>query len=385
MAFRGYVRPDGSIGVRNYLLIIPTVVCANKIAVEISKKFPKAAVIPHQHGCAQLKPDLDQTERVLYNFGKNGNVGSVLVVGLGCESISSDKIIDEISLTGKPVDAVMIQEEGGTTKAVEKGVVKAGKLYGEIKEFRRESIDLDKLIVGVECGASDTTSGLAANPAVGRVMDKVIEEDGSVIFGETTELIGAEHILARRAVDAKVAEDIVNIIYSLENKIKETGFDVRGSNPTPGNIRAGISTIEEKSLGAVLKAGNSQINGVLKYGERISSKGLFFMDTPGQDIESITGFIAGGAQVIVFTTGLGTPVGSPITPVIKVTGNHRTFKKMMKDIDIDVSQILLGEETIEEAGEKIFKFLLKVLSGRETCSEKLGHHEFAINRIGMTL
>lgn len=385
MKLSGYIRPDGSVGVRNHLLIIPTVVCANKVAVEISRKISPSIVIPHQHGCTQLKPDLDQTTRILYNFGKNGNVGGVLVVGLGCESLSSDEVVDEISSTGKPVDTIIIQDEGGTIKAIEKGIEKAKRIYEDISRFRRESIDLDELIIGVECGASDTTSGLAANPAVGKAMDMVIDKGGTVIFGETTELIGAEYILAKRALNDAVARDIIHVIHSLENKIKGYGYDIRGSNPTPGNIRAGISTIEEKSLGAVLKAGSSVVKGVLRYGERLNSKGLFLMDTPGQDIESITGFIAGGAQVIVFTTGLGTPVGSPIDPVIKVTGNHRTYKRMQENIDIDVSQVLFGEETIEKAGEKVFKYLLKVISGKKTCSEKLGHHEFAINRIGPTL
>lgn len=385
MMFKGYIRPDGEVGVRNHFLIIPSVICANKVAVEISRHIENSVVIPHQNGCGQLENDAEQTARILYNFGKNGNVGGVLVVGLGCETLSPDEIADEISRSGKPVDTIIIQEEGGTTKSINKGVEKGKRIVQEISIMKRESVDLDSLIVGVECGASDTTSGLVANPAVGRTMDRVIEEGGSVVFGETTEMIGAEHILAKRAVNNDVAENIIETIVGWEEKIKSLGLDIRGANPSPGNIKAGITTIEEKSLGAILKAGTHPIKGVLKYGEKIYSRGLFIMDTPGQDIESISGLIAGGAQLIVFTTGVGTPTGAPITPVIKVTGNYRTYRNMYDDIDVDVSGILRGEETINSAGERIFNYLLKVISSEKTFSEIHGHREFAINRLSPTL
>ena len=255
----------------------------------------------------------------------------------------------------------------------------------QISEVKKEEFDVSSLTVGVKCALTDTTSGLTANPAVGYAMDLIIKKGGTVIFGETPEIIGAEHILAKRTVNEEVKKKLFEIVRNTENRVKTIGVDIRGANPSPGNIKAGITTIEEKSLGAIEKAGHKPIVGVLEYGEKPQSKGLYIMDTPGHDVESITGIIAGGSQLIVFTTGLGTPIGSPITPVVKVTGNPRTYGSMKDNIDVDVSPVLKGDESINKAGNRIFRCLLEVASGKKTKSEILGHKEFAINRIGLTL
>jgi len=384
MEFLGYRRHDGTVGIRNHLLVIPTVVCANHVAIEISNQLTKSIVIPHQHGCGQLGVDLEQTFRTLAGYGENPNVAAVLVVGLGCESVRPRNLCDEIAKTSKPVEVVIIQEEGGTLRAIEKGREIGKEMSVAISRVERELCDISELVVGLECGGSDTTSGLAANPAVGIASDRLAKEGATVILSETTELIGAEHLLAKRALD-KEAKGIFEIVNRMEKQAMEMGVDMRGTNPSPGNIKGGITTIEEKSLGAIHKAGHASISGVLKYGEKPSSKGLYIMDTPGQDVESITGMVAGGAQTVVFTTGVGTPVGAPIAPVVKVTGNPRTYDNMKDNIDIDVSAIIEGKESIELAGDKLFKYVLEVISGRKTKSELLGHREFAISRIGPTL
>ena len=383
--FLGYERNDGSVGVRNHVLIIPTVVCASHVATRIAQQIEGMITIPHQHGCGQIKKDHEQTFRTLLGFGINPNVASVLVVGLGCEQISADKLADEIANADKPVESIVIQDEGGTIKAIEKGSRIIEKMYKEVSKLKKRSFDLSNLSIGVECGGSDATSGISANPAVGHAVDMVVDSGGTVIFSETTEFIGAEHILAKRGVNNKIAKKIYETIKKLERELKERGIDIRGTNPSPGNIKAGLSTIEEKSLGAITKSGSRPIEDVLEYAEKPSRKGLYIMDTPGQDVESITGMVAGGTQIIMFTTGLGSPVGSAITPVLKITGNPKTFQKMKNNIDIDVSPVIKGKMSIDEAGEHIFRDIIEVASGRRTASEILGHREFAITRIDITM
>lgn len=384
MELLGYKRHDGTVGIRNHLLVVPTVVCANHVAIKISNQLRKSVVIPHQHGCGQLGVDLEQTFRTLAGYGKNPNVAAVLVVGLGCEAVCPHNLCKEIAKTNKLVEVVIIQEEGGTLRAIEKGVKIGKEMAIAVSRVGRELCDISELVVGLECGGSDTTSGLAANPAVGAASDKLVKEGATVILSETTELIGAEHLLAKRAPN-KEAKRIFEIVNRMEKRAMEMGIDMRGANPSPGNIKGGITTIEEKSLGAIHKAGHTPISGVLEYGEKPSSKGLYIMDTPGHDVESITGMVAGGAQIVIFTTGVGTPVGAPIVPVAKVTGNPRTYDSIKDNIDIDVSAIIEGKESIELAGDRLFKYVLEVIRGRKTKSEVLGHWEFAINRIGPTL
>ena len=384
IGFEGYVRPDGSVGVRNHVLVIPTVVCSSYIVEKISRAVNGSTYIVHQHGCAQAGVDLEQTFRILSGFGKNPNVASVLVVALGCEAISCEKLADEISKSGKPVETLVIQEEKGLKETVEKGINIIRKLVEEASHLKREKVDLKGLIVAVECGGSDWTSGLASNPAVGYAMDLIVDNGGRVVFSETTEIIGGEHILAKRCINSKVREKLLKVVSRVIERAKCEGINLIGTNPAPGNIKGGLSTIEEKSLGAILKSGSNPIIDVLKYGEEIPRKsGCYFMDTPGQDVESICGMVAGGAQLVVFTTGLGTPTGNPIVPVIKVTGNSETSKKMPDIIDIYV-KIIEEKETIEEAGKRIFRKILQVASGVKTCSEINENKEFAIFRTGYT-
>ncbi|MEL1135484.1 UxaA family hydrolase [Desulfitobacterium sp. THU1] len=384
MNILGYRRPDGQLGIRNHLLILPTSVCATTVAFNIAAQVPGAVAVPNQHGCCQVGTDYEQTLRTLIGIGKNPNVAAVLVVGLGCEGIPIQETAAEISTSGKPVQAIVIQENGGTLKTTALGVQIASQMARQISLIKPVEASITELSLGVECGGSDFTSGLASNPAAGTASDLLVKAGGTAMLSETTEFIGAEHVLAKRAKSPEVAKKLMEIVKATEDRAKQQHVDLRGSQPTPGNIAGGISSIEEKSLGCIYKAGHSTIQDILSYGEAPQGKGLYVMDTPGQDVESNTGMLAGGVQIIVFTTGRGTPTGTPIAPVIKVTGNGQTFKNMEDNIDLDLSAIISGEETIEQAGQRIFEEIIEVANGKLTKSESLGHQEFGIYRIGAT-
>lgn len=381
MSFQGFRRNDGTVGTRNHILVISTVVCANQVALNIANSIENTVSITHQLGCGHLGADFMRVFSTLVGFGRNPNVAAVLVVGLGCENISAKLVAGEIAKSKKPVQYINIQDEGGTIKATQKGIEVLIDLSKEVSEFEREKCDISELVLGLECGGSDATSGIVGNPSVGIASDMVVNAGGTVILPEATEWIGAEHLLARRAVNEELGKKIYAVVDKYISKVLSLGIDIRGSQPTPGNIEGGITTIEEKSLGTICKGGNSPIRGLLEYGEKPPGKGLYLMDEPGLDVESITGLAAAGCQVIIFTTGVGTPVGSPIVPVIKLTGNHRTFEKMNDNIDIDVSTVLEGKETLTQAGEKIFEEILKVASGKRTKAEILKNREFAIYRV----
>ncbi|MEM3587266.1 MAG: UxaA family hydrolase, partial [Candidatus Jordarchaeaceae archaeon] len=360
MSFQGFRRSDGTVGTRNYILVISTVVCANQVAINIANSIDNAIPLTHQLGCGHLGADFMRVFSTLVGFGQNPNVAAVLVVGLGCENIQAKLVAGEIAKSKKPVHYINIQDEGGTIKATQKGIEILLDLSKEVSEFEREKCDISELVLGLECGGSDTTSGLVGNPAVGVASDMIVKAGGTVILPEATEWIGAEHLLARRAINEELGRKIYAVVDKYISKVLSLGIDIRGSQPTPGNIEGGITTIEEKSLGTICKGGSSPIQGLLEYGERPPGKGLYLMDEPGLDVESITGLAAAGSQLIVFTTGVGTPVGSPIVPVIKVTGNRRTFEKMNDNIDIDVSTVLDGSEKLQQAGERILKEILEV-------------------------
>lgn len=384
MKFMGFVRPDGRVGVRNHIAVIPASVCAATVAARIAEQTEGAVALPNQHGCAQIGPDLDVTFRTLAGLGANPNVGAVLVIGLGCESVQADSLAREIAKSGKRTESIIIQKCGGTLKAQEQGLRIARELSQEVSKMRRTEADFSKLVLALECGGSDTTSGLAANPVHGYVSDRLVEMWGASILSETTELIGAEHVLARRAVTKETGDRLIEMVRACEAKANAMGVDMRGSQPTPGNIQGGLTTIEEKSLGCIYKGGASPLQGVLEYGEAPAGKGLYFMDTPGQDIESITGMVAGGAQVVIFTTGRGTPTGFPLAPVIKITGNPITFRLMEENIDINAGTIIEGTESIPQVGERVLAEIGEVCSGRLTKAEALKHMEFGIYKLTST-
>jgi altronate dehydratase large subunit len=387
MTFKGFRRPDGKAGIRNHVLIMPSVVCANRVARGISQQVTDTNWVEHQHGCTQLGADAELTAHILASHGTHPNVYGVVIVGLGCETIRAQDIADEIRkrCPYKPVHLVVIQDEGGSLKATAAGASAAREMVMEASRMEREEIDVSELILGTECGGSDACSGISGNPALGVASDLLIDAGGTVILAETTEIIGAEHIIAARAVNKQVSTKCFDAVNRYESLAKNMNVDMRGGQPTPGNIEGGLSSIEEKSLGCIYKAGSRPLQDVIGYAEPIEGKGLIWMDTPGQDIEQITGMVAGGCQLIVFTTGRGTCCGSPIAPTIKVSTTTPLFEKMNDNIDLDAGPIVTGAATVTQIGQIIFDEMIKVASGRLTKAEILGFNDFAINRIGPTM
>lgn len=384
MTFQGYRRPDGTVGIRNHVLVLPTSICAAQVASDIARRVRGCVAACHAYGCCQVGADARLTFRTLLNTAANANVGAIVVVGLGCEGLEPLAMLQAVEGLGKPSRGMVIQEDGGSVKAVEQGAAIAARMADALAAVPRGEACASSLRLGLECGGSDATSGLAANPALGVASDLVIALGGTCILSETTESIGAEHVLARRAVDDQVRRKVLEIVRACEERALGMGEDLRGSQPTPGNIAGGITTLEEKSLGCIHKAGSAPVQGVLGYGEVPAGPGLYIMDTPGMDVESMVGLAAGGVQVTVFTTGRGTPTGNPIMPVIKATANRRTAERMADNIDLDLSGVIDGTLTIAQAGQRILDEVLAVAGGKLTKAERLGHTEFSIYRIGPT-
>ena len=375
--FQGYRRPDGKFGARNLVAVIPTTICANDVAQAICRQIQGTVGYFHHQGCCQLPSDLKRVTEVLIDLGLSANVGAALIVSLGCEGTDHQRVYETIKASGKPCEIMHIQELGGTSAGIQAGMDAAQRLVMQISGQQRETCDISNLTMAIKCGGSDTTSGMASNCVIGYVADKLVDLGATVVFGETTEFLGGEHILASRAVggpDGPVAKKIYEIVERMENRAKAIGEDMRGGQPTPGNIAGGLSSIEEKSLGAIVKSGHRPIQGVLEYTDRITDqKGLWIKDTPGREPEILTGMAATGAQVLMFSTGRGAPQGFCSMPVIKICGNPITYARMSHDMDLNAGRIITGEKTIEQVGEEAFEMLLKVLSGQMTKNEALSY------------
>ncbi len=378
MTFQGYRRPDGSAGTRNLILVIPSVGCSQGCAQRIAQGLKNVVYLPNTMGCGQMGEDRTLVKRTLAGFGRNPNVFAVLIVGNGCEQLAAPAIAKEIIPTGKRVETIIVQKMGGTRKTTAAGRKIVREMLADAATLGREPIPVSELILGTECGSSDYTSGISSNPALGVASDTVMAEGGTVILSETAEIVGAEHLLAKRARTPEVGRQILDAVEWWEAKAIASGQDIREGNPAPGNIEGGITTLEEKSLGCIYKAGSAPLEEVIPYAGRPTKKGFVYMDTPAHDIEQLTGMVAGGAQIVVFTTGRGSPCGSPIAPVIKITGNHTTFLHMRDNMDLDVSGVLGGKETIEQAGRRIFDEIVAVASGKPTKAEKAGQRDFSI-------
>lgn len=382
MTFYGYRRPDGRVGVRNKVLILPASVCASDTARIIAQQVEGAVTFNNQLGCSQVASDQQYTMDVMAGYAANPNVYGTVVVSLGCENCQMDLVVAAIQeRTNKPIEQVIIQEAGGTLKAVDMAVRYAKAMVAEASLLQKEEFPISELIVGTECGGSDPTSGLAANVLIGEMSDRIVAAGGTSILSETTEFIGAEHILARRAANKEVHDRIFEIVHRYEKALQLVGEEVREGNPSPGNKAGGITTLEEKSLGCIHKGGHTPVNAVYDYAKQVEPKsGLVIMDTPGNDPSSVAAMVAGGAQVVVFSTGRGTPTGNPLAPVIKITGNRITFAKMEDNIDVDASPIIYGGN-LKQLGDDFMKLLVEVASGRQTKAEALGFTEMAIARV----
>lgn len=383
MKFWGYRRPDHKVGIRNKILILPASVCASDTTRIIASQVEQAVTFNNQNGCSQVPPDQQLTMDVMAGYAANPNVYGTVVVSLGCENCQMDLVIEAIrERTNKPLEHFIIQENGGTIKTIEKAVRAAGKMAMCASMLTKEEFSMSELIVGTECGGSDPTSGLAANVLIGEISDRMAAIGGTSILSETTEFIGAEHILARRGKDERVSKRIYQIVHNYEHAIKLVGHDVREGNPSPGNKAGGLTTLEEKSLGCIHKGGHSPVNEVYDYAKQVDSHmGLVIMDTPGNDPSSVAGMAAGGCQICLFSTGRGTPTGNPLVPVIKITGNKVTYANMTDNIDIDASPYIYGQKTLEDLGDELFTEMKQVADGKLTKAESLGYTEMAIARV----
>lgn len=383
MNFYGYKRPDGRVGIRNHVLILPTSICASDTTRIVSSQVKGTVTFNNQNGCSQVDSDKQLTMDIMAGYAANPNVYGIVAISLGCENCQMDLVVDAIKeRTNKPLKSVIIQEEGGTIKAIEKAVRYAKEMVQEASMLRREEFPMSELIIGTECGGSDPTSGLASNPLIGQLSDLIVKEGGTTVLSETTELIGAEHILAKRAKNKEIHDRIFEIVHRYEKALQLVGEEVREGNPSPGNMAGGLTTLEEKSLGCIHKGGHTIINEVYDYAKQLNTKeGLVIMDTPGNDPSSVAGMVAGGCQVVVFSTGRGTPTGNPIAPVIKITGNKVTFANMEDNIDVNASQIIYGKKTLEQMGDELLSMISDVSSGQQTKAEILGYFEMAIARV----
>jgi altronate hydrolase len=384
--FRGIVRPGGRIATRNYVGILTTVNCsatvARRIAAyftpEILSAYPNVdgvVAITHGTGCgmAEHGEPADLLRRVFAGYATHPNFAAVLLLGLGCETNQIDSLV---ALTGpsSTLRTSTIQEEGGTASAIKKGITTVTELLEQANQVTRTSVSAANLIVGLQCGGSDAYSGISANPALGTAVDILIRNGGTAILSETPEIYGAEHLLTRRSSSPAVAQRLIDRIHWWEDYTARHKGSI-DNNPQPGNKTGGLTTIFEKSLGAVSKGGTTNLNGVYLYAEPIREKGLVFMDSPGFDPVSATGQVASGANILCFTTGRGSVFGCKPTPSLKIASNTPLYNRMMDDMDINCGAILDGEQSIQEAGEKIFEEILAIASGKPTRSELLGFGE----------
>ena len=376
--FAGYERENGKVGTRNYVLVIPLDDLSNTAATAVEKLIYGTRAVPHPYGRLQFGPDLDLLFRTLSGFGRNPNVASAIVVGI--EPNWTNKIADDIAKTGKHVESLSI-EENGDLKAVEKATRIAKKMVVDVSEMRRKEFDVSSLVVSTKCGESDTTSGLASNPTVGTVYRRLAEEGATLLFGETSELTGAERYVADKMATPELRDKFLKIFEEYNRELMSKGSDLFGSQPTQGNIKGGLSTIEEKALGNVQKVAGVEVVDVLDYAEEPKKKGLSFMNTSSAAAECVTLFAAAGAVVHIFSTGQGNVIGNPIVPVVKISANPKTVKTMEEHIDLDISKLLTLEIDLKEAGQRLYDLLIRTASGRLTSNEVLGHYEFSPTKL----
>lgn len=386
--FEGIMRTDGKVGTRNYLGVLATVSCSSSVAHFIADaldeqelaNYPNVdgiVALGHGTGCGMVTEgeDMDRLQRVIGGYARHPNFAGILVVGLGCENNQIRSLCRQADLEPGPLLHTMnIQDLGGTGGTVDRGSALLREMLPVADQARRQTLPASNLALGLECGGSDAYSGISANPALGAAVDLLVHHGGTAVLSETTEIYGAEHLLTRRSSSPQVAEKLLERIRWWENYTAMFGTTVN-NNPTPGNKAGGLSTILEKSLGAVAKGGSSNLNQVYQFGEPVDEKGLVFMDTPGYDVVSITGMIAGGANMLCFTTGRGSVCGFKPVPCLKLASNTPMYSRLSQDMDINCGLVVEGKATIGQTGQIIFQNILDTASGRKSKSEALGFGE----------
>ena len=376
--FWGYRRQNGAVGARNYVAVIAVDHAGAPVVDAVCRMIRGTRPVYHQYGRLQFGWDLDLTFRTLIGVGANPNVAAAVVVCI--EPNWAHRVADAIvKQTGKPAEIVTVVGNG-TINAIAQAAKHAVQMVWDASELKREPVDISELVMSMKCGASDTTSGIASNPVMGVASRKLVDAGGTVIFGETTEMAGGEHIVAERFATEEGKRTYLKMFNDYLAFARAQGVDILGSQPTQENIAGGLSTIEEKALGNIEKVPERPIQGALTEGEAPRGKGLWFMDSSSSAQEQVSLCAAAGAVVHLFSTGQGNPVGNPILPVVKLTGNPKTVATMKENIDVDVSGIVMGGMSVEEGGEKTFDFMLRTASGKMTKAEILTHDNFAINR-----
>ena len=389
--FLGYQRGDGRVGTRNYIAVVAASNCAAHTAEQIAEsyrdfKFPEGVdgvvAFPHGDGCGQtLGPDTDQLRRTLSGVLDHPNVSAAIILGLGCEVNQIDHYLGKGTPRSERLVGMTLQDSGGTRGTIEASRLEIARFIERAAAEKRSETPASKIVLGLNCGGSDSFSGITANPALGYCSDLLAEIHATAVLAETTEIFGAEHLLVKRAKNRAVGEKLLAMVQQYKTYLNRFGgsFD---DNPSPGNKEGGLTNILEKSLGAVAKAGTATMTEVVDYAERIHGPGFVFMNTPGYDPASLSGLAAGGCNLIAFTTGRGSAIGFPTIPVIKISTNSSTYKRMRDNMDINAGRIAEGDATVRQIGQEIFDMVLRVASGERTCAERLGHKEFVPWRIG---
>ena len=386
----GYLRKDGSAGVRNEIWIIPTVGCVNSIVKRMeseAKKFVSGSLedvvaFNHPYGCSQMGDDQENTRQVLADLIRHPNAGGVLVVGLGCENSNIEEVKKHLGEYDEDRVKFMICQEH--EDEVEYGLSLLEGLAEYVKGFKREKLSTDKLIIGLKCGGSDGLSGISANPTVGRFSDILIAKGGTTILTEVPEMFGAEQRLMNRAIDEEVFEKTVSLINNFKNYFRSNHQTIY-ENPSPGNKKGGISTLEDKSNGCVQKSGSARVRDVLEYGDTVKKKGLNLLSAPGNDLVASTALAAAGAQIVLFTTGRGTPFASPV-PTVKISSNSRLYEKKKNWIDFNAGELVDDEDMdLQKMGEKLYDLVIETASGKLVKAEEEGYHDLAIFKQGVTL
>lgn len=382
LKFWGYRRAEGRPGIRNHVLILPSCACGSESSRIVASQVRGAVNIVFNTGCSDVAANTAMSQKVLTGFACNPNVYGVVIIGLGCETVGHRQLREKIqAMTSKPVVSFGIQDEGGTLKTIEKAVRAARDMAAEAGMQQKELFDISELFLGIECGGSDATSGIASNPAVGELSDLLVDLGATTMMSESIEWIGGEHVVAKRASSPKIHNEIIEVCRVYEEHLKAAGQDCRAGQPTPGNKAGGLSTLDEKSLGCIRKGGTRPIMEVLEQAEKPTKTGALVMDTAGYDISSVTSMAAGGCQAVVFTTGRGTPTGNAIVPVLKVTANEVTYKKMEDNIDVDLSAIIRGEKTYQEMGTELLKIMEDICNGKMTKAEAYGFSDIAVDHV----
>ena len=374
----GYRRPDGRVGVRNHVIILPVDDLSNAVCEHIASAIPGSLALPHAYGRLQYGDDLDLTFRTLIGTGSNPNVAAVIVVGI--EPNWTNLVVEGIAKTGKPVQGFSIERHGDLQVLAAAARV-AQQFMQQASEIRREPVTREELTISIKCGESDTTTGLGSCPTVSQAVDRHVEAGATVLFGETSELTGGEHIIAARCANGDVRERFQAMYDGYLAEIESSKANLMGSQPTQGNIRGGLSTIEEKALGNIAKTGTVPVVDALEPAVAPTKRGLNFMDSSSAAAEFITLMGAAGSVIHLFPTGQGNIIGNPIVPVIKITANPLTARTMSEHVDLDVSGLLWREYGLREAGDRLMALIDRVANGRLTCAEALGHREFVFTKL----